>query len=127
MARLGLLNFLALLSLSMVLPGCVSNNSQGFHASMVGNWENRSASLFGSGWDQCAFKSDFKFDCVNYPKEGSLVLPYEGAWYLVGDELQLNFDAEPMLVFTVLSIDEAAFHLKNKKGEKLTYEKVKSF
>lgn len=125
MAEIRVLAVFTLVFYSLLVSACVFEVQRKNNIPVVGVWRNTEASFFGSGWDQCVFKADLTFSCMNYPKDGDLVLPYDGNWSLVGNEFQLYFDVEPILTFVVSSINNDVFVLQNKVGETLFYEKVK--
>jgi hypothetical protein len=90
---------------------------------LVGKWENKNGSLFGTGWDECEFLEDLSFKCFNYPFEGDLVLPYDGKWSVLKGELRIMLDgyATP---FKLIYKKDNVFEAHNEKGVQ-TYHRVK--
>lgn len=128
MGKISLLTFTAGVFLSIVSCSCASNNRINENISLVGKWENTSSSFFDSGWDQCEFKDDKYFICTNFPKEGALVLPYEGRWSFSNNKLTLTLSGiEDTLIFRVSDVGALSLVVKTEKGNVLKYSKVETF
>ncbi|WNZ57699.1 lipocalin family protein [Microbulbifer sp. MKSA007] len=94
---------------------------------LVGTWEDRSGGIFGgeSGWDECEFRYDNTFKCTNYPKLGCLVLPFEGAWELIGNTLILRLDGSYIVKAHIAEIDKDFFRGLVENGNKFTFSRQK--
>lgn len=86
---------------AMMVFGCATSDSGSEVASrdLLGKWENRESSFLSlSGWDSLEFKEEGVFECTNYPKDGSLALPYMGSWGLNANLLTVEVDGEKISV-----------------------------
>ncbi|WHI46424.1 hypothetical protein ACJJIE_01750 [Microbulbifer sp. TRSA001] len=94
---------------------------------LEGTWEDRSGGIFGgeSGWDKCEFRYDNTFLCTNYPKLGSLVLPFEGTWKLIGSTLTLRLNSSHIIKTHIAEIDQDFFRGLVEGGNKFTFNRKK--
>ncbi len=90
---------------------------------VVGIWENKKSSIFGSsGWDICEFKMKDRFICTNYPKIGDLALPYEGYWKLEGKSIVLTkFDSSGGIKVKITGLSKNRLSLEKSSGEEFFY------